>query len=46
MNLLSRRDLKEKEGRENEHEKEHTVFDRTFNVTIRIQDRQELRSEK
>ncbi len=46
MNLLPRRGFKEKERREDKHEKKHTIFDRTFNVTIRIQDRQELRSEK
>ena len=46
MNLLSRRDFEEKERGENEHEEEHTVFDRAFDVTIRVQDRQELRAEK
>ena len=46
MNFLPRRHLKEKERRENQHEKEDAVFDRTFNVAIRIQNRQELRSEK
>ena len=45
MNLLSRRDLEEKESREDKHEKEHPVLDRTFDVTICIEDRQEIRAE-
>ncbi len=46
MNLLPRRHFKEKEGREDEHEKKHAVFDRALDITVRVQDRQELRAEK
>src|SRR5262249_27231697 len=46
MNFLSRCNFKKKERCEDEHQKEHPVFDETFNVTIGTQDRQEFPAEK
>ena len=45
MNFLARGDFEKEECGEDEHEKEDAVFDRALDVAIRIQDRQELRSE-
>src|ERR1044072_5294205 len=45
MNFLSRRDFEEKEGCKNKHKKKHTVFDRAFDISIRVQNRQELNTE-
>src|SRR5262249_40825753 len=46
MNFLARRNFEQKECCENEYEEEHAVFDGAFDVTIRIEDRQELRAKK
>src|SRR5260370_31053449 len=46
MYFLSCRHFEKKEGREDEHEKEHAVFDRALNEAIRVQDRQKLRAEE
>src|SRR4029453_3435606 len=45
MNFLARRDFEEKEGCKNQHKKEHAVLDRAFDITIRVQNRQELNTE-
>src|SRR3954471_17626594 len=45
MNFLSRRDLKEKESCKNQHQKQHTIFDRALDVAICVQDRQKLNTE-
>jgi hypothetical protein len=46
MNFLARRNFEQKERCEDEHEEEHAVFNRAFDVTIGVQNRQELRAEK
>src|SRR5207244_7693580 len=43
--FLSRRDLKEKQSCKNQHKNQHTVFDRSFNVAICVQNRQKLNTE-
>src|SRR5207248_3004456 len=45
MNFLSRRDLKEKESCKNQHKKQHTIFNRAFDVAICVQNRQKLNTE-
>ena len=46
MNFLARRDFEQKERGEDKYEKEQALFNRAFNVTIRVQNRQELCAEK
>ena len=45
MNLLSRGHFEQKERGEDEYKKEQAVFDRALDVSIGIQDRQEVRAE-
>ena len=46
MDLLPHSDFKQEESREHEDEKEHPVLDRALDVSISVEDRQELRTEK
>jgi hypothetical protein len=46
MDLLSRRHFKEKEGGEDEDEKEHAVLDRALDKSVGVENRQEFRAEK
>src|SRR4029078_10514897 len=45
MNFLACRDFEEKKGCKNQHKEEYAVFDRAFDIAIRVQNRQELNTE-